>query len=77
MDVVNDDLKDILELTFQQYVAINQPFFMRRALFKTLAKINKTILPSYSKRQLDLAEASKIQMAIIGWRWYVTKNALN
>jgi hypothetical protein len=50
---------------------------MRKALFKTLAKINKTILPSYSKRQLDLTQASKIQMAIIGWRWYVTKNALD
>ena len=50
---------------------------MRRALFKTLAKINKMILPSYSKRQLDIAKASKFQMAIIGWRWYVTKNALD
>ena len=50
---------------------------MRNAIFKTLAKINKAILPSYSKQQLDLTKASKIQMAIIGWRWYVTKNALD
>ena len=50
---------------------------MRKAIFKTLAKINKTLLPSYTKRQLDIAHASKFQMAIIGWRWFVTKNALD
>lgn len=50
---------------------------MKKALFKTLAKLNKAILPSYSKRQLDLAKASKFQMALIGWRWFVTKNALD
>lgn len=48
---------------------------MKREFFKILAKINKLILPSYSKRGLDLAKASKLQMAIIGWRAYVTKNA--
>lgn len=50
---------------------------MPKGFFKILAKINKLILPSYSKRQLDLARASKLQIAIIGWRWYVTKNALD
>lgn len=50
---------------------------MKRKFFKFLAKINKTLLPSYSKRQLDLAKASKLQMAIIGWRVFVTKNALD
>lgn len=49
---------------------------MRQSLFKILAKINKVIFPCYSKRQLDLSKASKIQLAIIGWRTYVTKNAL-
>jgi len=49
---------------------------MKKAIFKALAKINKAILPSYSKRQLDLSKASKLQMAIIGWRVFVTKNAL-
>ncbi len=44
--------------------------------FKILAKINRLILPSYSKRKLDLSKASKLQMAIIGWRVYVTKRAL-
>ncbi|MBW8243378.1 SsrA-binding protein [Muricauda oceani] len=45
--------------------------------YKILAKINKALLPSYSKKGLDLAKASKLQMAIIGWRYFVTKNALD
>lgn len=49
---------------------------MGKQVFKILAKVNKSILPSYSKKQLDLTKASKLQMAIIGWRWFVTKNAL-
>ncbi|CAH8281771.1 hypothetical protein EV196_10482 [Mariniflexile fucanivorans] len=50
---------------------------MKKQVFKFLAKVNKLILPSYSKQQLDLAKATKLQMAIIGWRWFVTKNALD
>ncbi|MBL87534.1 MAG: SsrA-binding protein [Winogradskyella sp.] len=50
---------------------------MKTAIFKIIAKINKAILPSYSKRQLDLSKATKLQLAIIGWRVYVTKNALD
>ncbi|WP_194768714.1 SsrA-binding protein [Tamlana sp. I1] len=50
---------------------------MKKQVFKILAKINKAVLPSYSKKQLDLAKASKLQLAIIGWRWFVTKNALD
>ena len=50
---------------------------MKKQVFKFLAKVNKILLPSYSKQQLDLAKANKLQMAIIGWRWFVTKNALN
>jgi len=45
-------------------------------MFKILAKINKLILPSFSKQRLDLAKAKKWQMAIIGWRYYVTTKAL-
>ncbi|WP_417361155.1 SsrA-binding protein [Galbibacter sp.] len=47
---------------------------MKKQIFKLLAKLNKAILPSYSKQGLDLAKASKLQLAIIGWRAYVTKN---
>jgi len=50
---------------------------MKKTVFKILAKINKVILPSYTKRNLDLSKASKIQLAIIGWRVYVTKRALD
>ncbi|MDO7174042.1 SsrA-binding protein [Mariniflexile sp. AS56] len=50
---------------------------MKKQVFKFLAKFNKLVLPSYSKQQLDLAKASKLQMALIGWKWFVTKNALN
>ncbi|MFC6859217.1 SsrA-binding protein [Zunongwangia atlantica] len=50
---------------------------MKKKLFKTLARLNKKVLPSYSKKQLDLTKASKVQMAIIGWKTWVTKNSLD
>lgn len=45
-------------------------------MYKIVAKLNKLILPSFSKQRLDLAKANKWQMAIIGWRYYVTTKAL-
>ena len=45
-------------------------------MYKILAKINKIILPSFSKQRLDLSKAKKWQMAIIGYRTFVTKKAL-
>ncbi|EID73686.1 hypothetical protein W5A_10235 [Imtechella halotolerans K1] len=42
-----------------------------------LAWLNKKLLPSFSKQQLDIAKAKKWQLAIIGWRAYVTLNALS
>ncbi len=50
---------------------------MNKALFKVLAKVNKAILPSYTKRGLDITKATKLQLAIIGWRSYVTLRALD
>jgi len=50
---------------------------MKKVLFKLLARINKLILPSFTKRRLDLSKASKYQMAIIGWRYFITTNALD
>jgi len=50
---------------------------MKKQVFKVLAKINKVILPSYTKKKLDLAKATKLQLAIIGWKWLITKNALD
>ena len=50
---------------------------MKKQLFKGIAKLNKLILPSFSKQQLDLGKAYKLQLAIIGWRAFITKNALD
>jgi len=50
---------------------------MKKSFFRILAKLNKMLLPSFSKRQLDLSTASKWQLAVIGWRYYVTTNALD
>jgi hypothetical protein len=50
---------------------------MKKGLFKLLAKINKLILPSFTKKRLDLSKASKYQMAVIGWRYFITTNALD
>ncbi|MEP3837092.1 MAG: SsrA-binding protein [Algibacter sp.] len=50
---------------------------MKKQVFKFLAKVNKMILPSYSKNKLDITKATKIQLAIIAWRAYITKNALD
>ena len=50
---------------------------MKKAFFALLAKLNKAMLPSFTKRRLDITKAKKWQLAIIGWRAYVTKNALD
>ena len=50
---------------------------MKKQAFKTLAKINKLILPSFTKKGMDISKASKFQLAIVGWRAFVTKNSLN
>lgn len=51
--------------------------FERKMMFKILAKINKLILPSFTKQRLDISKAKKWQMAIIGYRYYVTTRALD
>lgn len=47
---------------------------MRLTVFRVLAKVNKAILPSYKNK--DLLKLSKMDKAIVGWRIWVTKNAL-
>jgi hypothetical protein len=49
---------------------------MRKNLFKTVAKLNKMLFPSFSKMGLEMQKAKKWQLAIIGWRYFVTKNSL-
>lgn len=46
-------------------------------MFKLLVKINKWLLPNYTKKQLDLSRASKLQRAIIAWKYWVTTRALD
>lgn len=46
-------------------------------LFKIIARLNKLVLPSMTKKRLDPVKANKIQLAIIGWRYYITKNSLD
>ncbi|MCK4562988.1 MAG: SsrA-binding protein [Flavobacteriaceae bacterium] len=50
---------------------------MKKQIFKSLAKFNKVILPSLGKKQIDMSKAKKWQMAIIGWRYFITKNSLD
>lgn len=50
---------------------------MKKKVFKFLAKVNKAILPSYTKQQLDITKASKLQLAIIAFRAYVTMESLD
>ncbi len=46
-------------------------------MFSILAKLNKLLLPSFTKQQLDVSKAKKWQMAIIGWRYFITCKALD
>ena len=48
-----------------------------KIVFKLLAKLNKILLPSLTKKGLDPIKASKFQLLIIGWRYFVTKNSLD
>jgi len=46
-------------------------------MFKILAKLNKLLLPNFTKQGLDIAKAKKWQLALIAWKYYVTKKALD
>ncbi|CAI8159411.1 MAG: Uncharacterised protein [Polaribacter sp. SA4-10] len=50
---------------------------MKKQFFKIIAKLNKQIFPSFTKKQLDISKASKFQLAIIGWRAIITMNSLD
>ncbi|MCF6223693.1 MAG: SsrA-binding protein [Flavobacteriaceae bacterium] len=50
---------------------------MKKQIFKVLANLNRIILPSMAKRHVDMSKAKKWQMAIIGWRYFITKNSLD
>lgn len=46
-------------------------------MFKILAQINKLLLPSFTKRGLDISKAKKWQLIIIAYRYHVTLRALD
>lgn len=48
---------------------------MKKSLFRLLTKINRVILPRYSKR--DLNALSRLDQALIAFRYWVTKNSLD
>ena len=72
-------LKKVMQLQHYYFLLylIKNIYKMKKEIFKLLAKLNKAILPSFTKKRLDLAKASKIQLAIVGWRSYVTLNSLD
>ena len=47
---------------------------MKRSTFKFLAWVNRMLLPRMSKK--DVTRLTKMQKAIVGWRYWVTINAL-
>jgi hypothetical protein len=47
---------------------------MKKTLFKIMARINRWVLPRYSKR--DLSSLSKLDQALIAFRYWVTRNSL-
>jgi len=48
---------------------------MKRMVFRFLSGLNKVLLPRYSKR--DLNKLSKVDQAIIGYRYWVTLHSLD
>ncbi len=47
---------------------------VQKSLFKFLAKVNKVILPRYSNH--DLTKLSKLDKALVAYRYWVTTHAL-
>ncbi|HPF12135.1 MAG TPA: SsrA-binding protein [Flavobacteriaceae bacterium] len=50
---------------------------MKKECFKILARLNKWLLPSFTKKGVDLSKATKFQLLLFGYRLWVTKNALD
>ena len=50
---------------------------MEMVLFKIIAKLNKFLLPSLSKRKLDLSKASKFELVLFAWKLFITKKVIN
>lgn len=46
-------------------------------MYKFLAKLNKLLLPSFTKQRLDITKAKKWQKAILAYRYYITIKSLD
>jgi hypothetical protein len=49
---------------------------VQKKFFQIIAKLNKLLLPSLTKKNINLSKANKLQLAIIAWRAFITKRAL-
>ena len=47
---------------------------MKKIIFKTLAQLNKWIMPRYSQR--DITKLSKLDKALVAYRYWVTIHAI-
>jgi len=50
---------------------------MKLILFKIIANLNKLLLPSLSKRRIDLTKITMIEKAVLGLKLYITKKVIN
>jgi len=50
---------------------------MKLIFFKIIAKLNKILLPSLSKKRIDLTKINLIEKAVLGWKLYITKKVIN
>jgi len=48
---------------------------MKKNFFKLIAKLNKKVLPSYLKK--DPSKLSKMQQAVLGFRYYILMQSLD
>lgn len=49
---------------------------MKKKVFSILAKLNKALLPSLTKKGVDVMQLTTAQKLLLGWRTWVTKNSL-
>ncbi len=56
------------------YNFLNYSCSMKKKTFQLIAKFNKAILPKYYKR--DLTKLKKWEKAVVGYKYWITTNAL-
>ena len=64
----------LLIISFLILILLFVFLFKKKFIFQFLAKLNKLILPSLYKK--DMKKLKKVEMLIIAYRYWVTKNSL-